>query len=147
MTSNLLLKHTTLIDCLQYFYRRHMNGLHIFNLANVSTWNKQQLKCPWKIKTWCTNILLEIDLTIRLLCIIYHSMHKVDITLMKYVVRNWLQLTFSRQISVSYTNQFNDLLYKSTDWFLYVRSLCHERVNYNQIRWATSLGERRWVNG
>lgn len=73
----------------------------------------------------------------RLLCMIYHSMHKVDIALVKYVVRIWLQLTFSRQISVSYTNQFNDLLYKSTDWFLYVRSLCHERVNYNQIHWSS----------
>ena len=33
---------------------------------------------------------------------IYRSMHKVDIALVKYVVRIWLQLTFSRQISVSY---------------------------------------------
>ena len=37
-------------------------------------------------------------------------------------------LNLSRRRSISYRNQFIDLLYKSMDWFLYDISLCRERV-------------------
>ena len=38
-------------------------------------------------------------------------------------------LTISWQRSLSYRNQFSDLLSKSMDCFLYDRDLCHESVN------------------
>ena len=49
------------------------------------------------------------------------------------IVRNCLRpesvpLTLSVRRSLSYRNQFIDLLCKSMDWFLYGRDLRHERV-------------------
>ena len=38
------------------------------------------------------------------------------------------ELTLSWQRSLSYRSQSIDLLYKSMDWFLYARDLCHERI-------------------
>ena len=42
-----------------------------------------------------------------------------------------LSLTVSWRRSLSYRKQFNDLLSKSMDWFLYDKGLCHERVKQN----------------
>ena len=42
-------------------------------------------------------------------------------------------LTLSWRTSLSYRNQFIDLLYKSMNWFLYDRDLRHERVNLHNL--------------
>ena len=47
--------------------------------------------------------------------------------------RNWLNLSWRR--SMSYRNQYTDLLSKSTGWFLYNRDLCHElMVTLNALK-------------
>ena len=52
---------------------------------------------------------------------IFREYRKVTLT------QSGLNLSWRR--SLSYKNQSIDLLYKSMDWFLYDRDLCHERVN------------------
>ena len=45
------------------------------------------------------------------------------------VLTNYITLTLSWWRSISYRNQFIDLLCKSVDWFLCDTDLRHERVN------------------
>ena len=51
---------------------------------------------------------------------------------------NSATLTFSWRRFLSYRNQSTDLLYKSIDWFLYDRDICHERVK-SEIRNSVTL--------
>ena len=53
-------------------------------------------------------------------------MFKVNNNMLCFFLLN--TLTLSRRRSISYRNQYNDLLYKSMDWFLYNIGLRRERV-------------------
>ena len=72
-------------------------------LGNQLIWKLMLLHIVWLFTT-------ELDLSVQL---------------------NFVLLTLSWRRSLSYRNQYIDLLCKSMDWFLYDNGPCRERVNEN----------------